>query len=161
MQIQIDGITTLTEGIDNCSKRVMHSAIVGVTKALDRALELSRAELNETDHSLKDLAALGHPYSKANPQVIHDPDTIVHAQTGDYIDALRVSKPTSDAYGVVGGDVHVAEEQAQLDRWIQQGTTKMRARPWMQDVVDNHGTELSNIVQAEIEVAVARDAFRK
>lgn len=159
MKIEIGGITTVQNSIDSASKAVMHSAIVGVTKALQRALELSRGMLSETDHTQADLDAMGHPYAKRNPQDIHGGLPIVHAQSGDYIDALRVSRPTSDSKGIVGGDVHIGAGQEQLDEYIQKGTMTMVARPWAQDIVDHDGDELSQIVQAEVEVALAREAL--
>lgn len=161
MEVQINGVGTVITGLDDASNKIRAAAWRGTTKALERAAELSRGMISEGDHTLKELATLGHPYGFTNPQVIHDPDTVVHAQTGDYIDALRVTKPVQDATGdIFEGEVKIDDSQAELDRWIQQGTTKMRARPWMEDIVDNHGEELANIVLAEIEAAVAREALR-
>lgn len=151
MSVEIEGVDIVVQGLSAMPNQVRAAAFRGVIASLQRGLELSRGMLNEADHSLHDLAVLGHPYSKEHPQQIHDPDEIVHAQTGEYIESLRVGKPRM--YGdaeIVEGDVHVDDSMEELNQFIQTGTTKMRARPWMQYIIDEFGHELSEIVESAI-----------
>jgi len=50
-----------------------------VRKLLDDRVE---ANISLSDHSLKQLADMGHPYATRSPQHIHDPEYQVHSQSG-------------------------------------------------------------------------------
>ena len=94
------------------------------TKAVDAEF---RASVKLTDHSLRDLREMGHPYSRRNPQQIHDPDYQVHKQSGGLL-AGEVQKPlvTETADAVVG---QFGFHPDMLPIWLVLGTSKMRPRP--------------------------------
>jgi hypothetical protein len=50
-----------------------------VRDVLDKAVDKN---ISLTDHSLKDLALLGHPYASRAPQRVHSPGYQVHIQSG-------------------------------------------------------------------------------
>lgn len=71
--------------------------------ALDEAVDRVRTSVEEnaslTDHSLDELARLGHPYAVRNPQTIHSPEYQVHQQSGrlrDNIETIKVNQFTYD-----------------------------------------------------------------
>lgn len=79
------------EGLDNILTN-LQKAVQTETAKMNSRVELAgdvlydavRAQASLTDHSLKDLARLGFPYSKRYP-VDHNPhgdDTLVHIQSG-------------------------------------------------------------------------------
>lgn len=157
----VTGTEVVVSGLRNTSNAVMKAAFMGVINALAKAYEYSHDMISLSDHSLADLAKMGHPYGFKHPAIIHDPDEMVHRQTGEYLDALKVSKPSSGAdREIVEGNVGIEgnAEMEQLDRFIQLGTSKMRARPWSQYIVDNHGDELAEIVESAVADALAAEA---
>lgn len=64
--------------------REVNKDMDSVRKLLDDRVE---ANMSLTDHSLKDLAIMGHPYAARAPQSIHSPEYQVHQQTGRLLKA--------------------------------------------------------------------------
>jgi hypothetical protein len=156
MTSTIDGVDIVVGGLQNTTNSVMKAAMLGVIKALAEAYKDANELISATDHSLKDLAKMGHPYGFKHPQEIHDPDVIVHIQSGRYEKALMVQKPSSYAdRTIIEGKVGIMgdAEMEVLDQRLQLGTSKMRARPWTQHVVDENGEKYAEIVSDRIEEA--------
>ncbi len=149
----VTGIDMTISGLENASNAVMKSAFLGVIVALVKAEGDCREIISATDHSLKALAEMGHPYGFKHPQQIHDPDETVHIQSGRYAAALKVTKPASYAdRQIVEGRVGIMgdNEMEALDRLIQLGTSRMRARAWTEYIVEHHGDEYADIVAQAI-----------
>lgn len=100
-----------------------------------------------TDHSLKDLADLGHPYAKRAPKKIHDPDYQVHIQTGLLESNIGQRQETPDRV-VVGVN---GEAVPYLDDVIY-GTPLMVARPF----VTGSFEEVKPKIVGEFETAVKK-----
>jgi hypothetical protein len=162
IRTEIRGAQVVVDGLENASNGLRKAAMLGVIEALQVAHAHCDAIISADDHSLRDLAEMGHPYSARNPQQIHDPDETVHEQSGEYRDALKAQKPKSYADGnIVEGEVGIDPENAEmrlLDRWIQTGTIKMRARRWSQRVIDDHGDEIAAPIEARLTEAIRDEA---
>lgn len=160
MRSQIIGVDVVVEGIRDMSLGVQKAAMQGVINGLQVAFREADKIISADDHSLKDLAELGNPYSKAHPQSIHTPDETVHIQGGDYERALKVEKPVSYSDGaIIEGQVHIdasklGEDPESLDEWIQGGTKTMRARAWAERVTTDHGEEIAEAIEAPIRAAM-------
>ncbi len=64
--------------------RVFKKKLVAkLEKAQEIVVERMRQNASLTDHTLKDLAAMGHPYSLRNSANPHDPPYLIHEQTGN------------------------------------------------------------------------------
>lgn len=152
----LEGLDVVVSGLESFGPRVQEAAYVGVVQALKVAYEASKAMISADDHTQKELDAMGNPYGFTHPQVIHDPDEVVHRQSGDYVDALTATPPTGVFGSILEGRVDMSgdPEMQQLDRWIQEGTTLMRPRPWMEKIVELYGDDIANIVQQSIDDAV-------
>lgn len=107
-----------------------------VARAMAQATRAASAVLVEemqglagaVDHTLQELAALGHPYStrpEAGPGP--HPDFIVHEQEGDLLGSIGRVKPTVTPEGVTGG-VTVTDPKAE---WLLLGTPTMRPRDFV------------------------------
>lgn len=178
MKSTIEGVDAVISGLESVGVDVREAAYYAIVEALQKAFEACHALLSETDHSLRDLALMGHPYSAAHPQAIHDPDVIVHMQDGTvqkletsdnrftsgirtehmlthYRDSLRAVPPVGTGEAIIEGKI---VNDSPLDRWIQEGTSKMRERPWMQYVVDTFGSDLADLIEARIVAAIERAA---
>ena len=159
MTITGNGFDATVKNFENASVKIKEGAFQGVLLALNAAFKACETMLSVEDHSLKSLAEMGHPYGFKNPQTLHDPDVLVHLQSGAYREALEKDSPRGKAGGIIEGSVHIGQSMAKMDRWIQEGTTKMRARPWMEWIKENHGEEFVDIIIARIEQAI-REAAR-
>lgn len=159
--VEVTGVDITISGLENATNGVIKAAFLGVVQALVKADQDCHDMISATDHSLKALAAMGHPYGFKHPQQIHDPDEIIHIQSGAYEKALKVQKPSSGAdRTIIEGKVGIMgdDEMETLDRRLQLGTPKMRARPWVQKVVDDHGDEYAEIIEAAIDAQLDAEA---
>jgi hypothetical protein len=130
----IKGIDVTVVNLNRTNEFVSKAAFAGMKKIgkyLDKAI---KKNISKTDHSLKDLARMGHPYSKRRPRKIHSPEYVVHKQEGDLYDSFY-SDTSRNQYG---HDIaHVAgvnEAIAPHARWVIMGTAKMVGRDFL------HGT---------------------
>jgi HK97 gp10 family phage protein len=92
-----------------------------------------------TDHSLKDLADMGHPYSTKKSGGPH-PDYEVHKQSG-----LLQENIIKNAYAtnnMAGVEVGVLEDDVPYIKYLIEGTSKMRPR----DFISHAGTESKDSV---------------
>lgn len=92
-----------------------------------------------TDHSLRELARMGHPYSRRNAHPPHSPDFMVHTRSGELLRGIFSSiAPASVSGGSLSGSVTVG-----LSRGVQHavhivyGTSRMIPR----DVVRGSGEQ--------------------
>jgi len=151
----ISGLDVTVSGLQSVGIDAREAAYYAVVEVLQKAFEACRDVISEGDHSLRDLALLKHPYGFTHPQEIHDPDVLVHVQSGEYRDALRAIPPVGQATSIIEGQI---VNDSPLDRWIQEGTTKMRARPWMQYIVDTFGEHFADLIEARITEAIESKA---
>ena len=151
----IEGVDVTLSGLDAVGVAAREAAYYAIVEVLQKAFEACRDIISEGDHSLRALALMGNPYGFKHPQQIHDPDVEVHVQSGEYRDALRAISPVGFAGSIVEGKI---VNDSPLDRWIQEGTSKMRARPWMQYIVDTYGDDYAALIEARITEAIKADA---
>jgi hypothetical protein len=150
----VEGLDILLTGLDDDVLAVREAAFQGVLLALGAAFRACETMLSPSDHTLRELALMGHPYSRAHGQTIHTPDELVHLQSGAYRAALEKVSPQGAFGEIIGGSVQIGDRMADRDRWIQEGTTMMRARPWMQWIIDNYGDDLADVIIARIDQAL-------
>jgi hypothetical protein len=153
--VTIKGLEAATE-FSSLPTRAKAACFAGVVNALALGLKEARVIVSADDHTLKELAKLGHPYSKEHPQTIHIPDETVHTRRGELLDGLIVNAPSGQAAGIVEGSITNTAQP--LDRWIQSGTVRMRPRPYMDRVALDHGDEMADLVVEAIDAALAKPA---
>lgn len=150
----IEGVDVTISGLDAYGLEAREAAYYAIVEVLQKAFEACKDIISEGDHSLRELALMGHPYGFKHPAEIHDPDVIVHVQSGAYRDALKAIPPVGAAGAIIEGQI---VNESPLDRWIQEGTSHMRARPWMQYIVDTYGDDFATLIQLRIEDALRSD----
>lgn len=97
---------------------------------LDRAVEKN---ISISDHSLEDLADMGHPYASRAPQRIHTPSYQVHTQSGE----LKSGKFSgTDKASILGGQLSARAYVGISDTvkhapFIVYGTSKMVPRDFL------------------------------
>lgn len=99
-------------------------------KAIDTVYEKMLENISLTCHTLQDLKAMGHPYSKENPQAIHQPEWLVHLQSGRLIGAVKIIHD-KNANGDQTVDIGIDEDEAPYAKYIIFGTSKMVARDFV------------------------------
>lgn len=104
-------------------------------EALSRAAKYLSMKMREnvslTDHSLAELAKMGHPYSKAAPQQIHTPDWLVHKHGGGLVGSIgsevSASSSPSETLAQVGVDTSLCDYAL----YVIYGTSKMVGRDFV------------------------------
>src|SRR5215204_359834 len=77
------------EGLELGIKKRTPILLIHLSKILyDRIIQ----NISLTDHSTAQLKAEGFPYSKRNPQELHDPPYLVHKQTGRLASAVTINQ---------------------------------------------------------------------
>ncbi len=147
----IEGLDMTIFGLEQFNVDVREAAFYAVLEALQKAFEACKTVIGADDHSLRELALMGHPYGFTHPQQIHDPDVVVHIQSGEYEQALRAVSPRGAFGEIIEAQV---VNDSHLDRWIQEGTTQMRARPWMAWITEHYGPEYTDLIMARITAAI-------
>ena len=149
--------------INGLSPAAAAGAFAGVVKGLEIADLASRKLISASDHTLRDLARMGHPYGRAPSTTRQAPphgDPVVHVQTGRYLAALKKTPPVGKVFAgnpaIIKGRLAIEgnDEVEQLDRWLQEGTLKMIARPWMELVMRQFGDDIAAVIISEIRAAV-------
>lgn len=151
----ITGVDVTISGLEAVGVDAREAAYYAIVEVLQKAFQACRDVISEGDHSLRDLALMGNPYGFKHPQEIHDPDVLVHVQSGEYRDALRAISPVGFGGSIVEGKI---VNDSPLDRWIQEGTSKMRARPWMEYIVQQFGQDYADLIAARITDAITAAA---
>lgn len=107
-------------------ERDVARAMAQATRASSRVLaEEMEGLAGAIDHSLQDLADLGHPYSAQLPKgSAPHPDFIIHDQSGDFLGSIGPEPVRTDENVTVGG-VHITDRKAE---WLLLGTPAMRPR---------------------------------
>jgi hypothetical protein len=79
-----------------------------------------------------------------------------------YLGALHVTKPVGTMTAIMEGKISIEGDDAakELDRWLQEGTTHMVARPWMEYVVKEYGIEILDAMNLAIMAGMKRDWTR-
>lgn len=108
-----------------------------IIKAARRGLQVAAAHTEErlkenvslTDHSLDALARLGHPYNPDHYTQIHDPAWLVHRQSSELYNSIKVVKENDDTYAI-GADENIRDPKTGVKYVISviEGTSKMVAR---------------------------------
>jgi hypothetical protein len=109
-------------------KRANEALLVAVGAMAHETKALCIKLVSADDHTLAQLAALGHPYAKRSPQAIHDPIEQVHQHKGELVAGMTETRPVARK-GRISARVYNSAQP--LDTWIQNGTRTMVARPYM------------------------------
>ena len=129
------------------SVRMRARAFTATAEQIQVLFKHCQQMLSEDDHTLAMLRAMGHPYGFTHPAQIHEPDEIIHRQNGELLAGLRVQPPSGNAGGIIRGRVY---NDSITDKWIQQGTTLMRARPYMKYIEETYGPEVVKTIAEAI-----------
>lgn len=129
-------------GLELRVKKGMFAALKKSSKLLEDRI---KKNASETDHTLNDLEKLGHPYSAAHPKALHDPNYLVHRQSGTLLDAIS-TKIINQFITLVGVDEDVAPYVVHVIF----GTKYMIARDFVTESLNEIQNDLRDIIEDEL-----------
>lgn len=101
-----------------------------VVKSIEEAANLVYAKVVEnaslTDHTLDQLAKLGHPYSVRNFKRMHTPNFLVHAQSNRLMDNIKLIKRSETHYVI-----NISKSDVPYIDYVINGTRYMVARDFI------------------------------
>lgn len=145
MDVQIEGLDNVLNNIRN----IIPSEIAKVNSRLSSAGDILEKNVKQnaslTDHTLEQLAKMGHPYStRFAPDSGPHPDNIVHNQSGTLYDAIQRNDNLSDIVSSV--EVGVSENDVSYIKDLIVGTPKMRPRNFLAKGLDDSKETVQSII---------------
>ena len=146
---QLTGLGLVLKNLDTVSGNVkfgVNGALLEASKYLE---EKVREKISLTDHTLKDLKDMGHPYSVRAPRKMHT-GIEVHTRSGEMLAAFgsRVESLAgggssfSVGFGLTTLPAHVP--------WVLKGTRRMVSRPVVDAVINRNLTRVRKIVMDKV-----------
>jgi len=138
------GINTVTENIKAFKKQIRLKFDANLKEAAKVLRGDIRQNIKLRDHSLKDLAAMGHPYSKRSPRNIHEPSWLIHRQSGSLNRSLKIGTSSNKNGRVykIGFDEGIAPHA----RFVVLGTSKMVPRDVLGETLKQTKQKLFDII---------------
>jgi len=130
MTVKIEGLDSVLANIRNIIPA--ETAKMNARLALAGGIVESNVKqhASETDHSLADLAAMGHPYSRRySAGAAPHPDDVVHQQSGTLYANIEKSQDLNAIHSTVA--VGVDESKVPYIGDLITGTSKMRPRNFL------------------------------
>lgn len=151
-------LTAVLKFMDGWSALARFGATLAAGAMARCAADHCRDTISARDHSLKELAAMGHPYAAAHPSDPgnpHDPPETVHAQDGALLAGLQDGDVQATA---AGATARVWNTEQPLDTWVQVGTPTMVGRAYMEFVRNHFADDIVAAGVAELQTALAKAA---
>ena len=111
-----------------------------------------KTNISNTEFSQRDLAKMGHPYSRRNPKSIHDPEYTVHRQSGNMLSNLKsgtvkasVMSGRLDAEAFAGIDDNV-----DYAKYVIYGTSKMVPRDFLRGSLFEVSDKIKQILKRSL-----------
>ena len=151
MHVDPGSVERTIERLRRIPKHARTEARRYIERLTDECYAAVKEDASLADHGLKDLAALGYPYSRRFGADTLHPDYLLHTQSGTWLSML--THAVQDLGNKIEGRVAATAWYAFL---LEYGTVKMRPRPIMahnaeairQKVADSVGDLKRSIVVA-------------
>ena len=155
-KVEVRGFENVIANMRQLPGNVKIQLIESTNLAADVLEKAVRKEAGLTDHSLKALAALGHPYStKKGMDSGPHADELVHVQSGNLTKHIKRVAEVTDASAVAAAGV--LESDVPYIKYLINGTTKMRPR----DFLGHTWLAVRAVVVAIVKNGLTRSTSRK
>ena len=124
---------------EKLKKRMRRKSRKFVKESTSHLYDKVRMLASLTDHSLKDLRYLDHPYSKANPTTLH-PMNMVHKQSGTLYENIKMEITSTASRDI--GRVYVDIEKVPYLPYVIHGTSYMKSRDFLKTALFRSTTEI-------------------
>lgn len=125
-------------------RRIQKKAEIFTTSGTEVLFQKVRISASLTDHSLKDLRRLNHPYSTSAAGRLH-PMNLVHRQSSTLYDSIK--KETTLSWWRKVGRVYIDTSQAPYAKYVLFGTSYMKSRDFLHSAYNNSLTDLKKEVR--------------
>jgi HK97 gp10 family phage protein len=141
----VEGLDTIFQNMDLAVRKVVSAENAQLKLAGKVVHEAVKNQAGLTDHTLDDLADLGHPYSTRFPDNNgpHGDDTLVHIQSGLLQANIEKAEDLNDTVSQVAVGVSASKVPYITD--LMEGGPKMRPRRFI-----NRAFDISKPIVAEI-----------
>lgn len=121
-----------------------------------RLREAISKNISLTDHTLEDLAAMGHPYAAAHPANPHRPEYQVHSQSGQMLGGLisGTSDASFNASGVTAEAYAGITDAVDYALFVIFGTSKMVPRDFLTGSLEEIRDQVFSLLQNNLRDAV-------
>lgn len=153
---EVEGTEVVAKNIVLFKKGFLREINADFEQVRDMVHKQVDANISLSDHSLADLARLGHPYSKRSPKALHNPDFQVHEQTGRLRAGLFSTTEPADVslgrltaaaiVGIKDGIEHAA--------YVIRGTSKMVPRDFLGGSVHQLRDKILNTLKRSLKNTV-------
>ena len=139
----------MADTFDRLSARIQKALDEGLQEAADILEDKITENASLTDHSLKELEKLGHPYARREPQKIHSPEFQVHRQSGDLVASIGQQK-------VGPGKINVGVDEAKAPhaKFVIEGTSTMVSRDFVRGSFIQVQDEIRDVMRKAIKKAI-------
>jgi hypothetical protein len=140
----ISGTETLAKNIVKYTEGFLREVNIDMEKAELILKGKIKDNISNTDYTLEDLAKMGHPYARRSPKSIHNPDYIVHCQSGEMLSGLgsgtkkasvKGTTLEAEAYAGISDNVEHA-------KYVIYGTSKMVPRDFLKGSLEEVGQKI-------------------
>ena len=146
------------------TERFLKEVNVDMTKVSSLIEGAVKVNAGVSDHSSKDLADLGHPYAKRSPNPPHNPEWLVHKQSGALLRAVyKGTNPASINSGTLTASAFcgVDEFMVPYARYLVFGTSKMIPRNFLRGSLNDVAYDAKEILRRSLNgVTVSFDGER-
>lgn len=134
----VQGTEVLADNIKQFTNRFLEEINKDMKKTEEVLKEKVRQRISLSDHTLEDLAEMGHPYASRAPQHIHDPDYGVHIQGGELLAGLySFTEQASVNFGALNASANVGiSDVVEHALYVIMGTSKMVPRDFLTGSLD-------------------------
>lgn len=146
MPARIEGLNTVLANIRNIIPAEVAKMNARIANAGNIVETVVKEQASLTDHTLKQLAEMGHPYSTRYPvDSGPHPDAFVHKQSGMLYNNIEKEEDLNDTYSTVA--VGVSEEKVPYVRDLITGTSRQRPRNFLGGAFRDHLDEIAAVIK--------------
>lgn len=142
--------------VDAAKQKLMRDMRAAMTQACDQSatilLDEMKALAARTDHDLKQLAEMGHPYGWGKGREPGDPhpDWIVHLQSGELYGGLKKT-PAEVSHLKIRAEIH---SEARHTWYVLLGTEKMRPRDFVSAALITREREVQRLFENALAIGL-------
>ena len=146
------GAETVAKNLKSVQKRFLNEVNADMERVRKLLDERIGRNISLSDHSLSDLADLGHPYAARAPQAIHQPDYQVHVQSGKMLASKHSGvKPASVSAGKLTATAYAGvSDQVEHALYVVLGTSKMIPRDFLTGSLNEVKDQTINILRRSL-----------
>lgn len=145
----------MARNIIKFTTRFLEGCDLGMVKVESLLFKTVTKNMTLTDHSLRDLARQGHPYSRRHPGSVHSPNYLVHLQSGRLVRGrFSGTEKSKVSAGSLKASAWVGIQGVYYAVGIIYGTSKMVPRDFLRGSLNEIRGQVLDILRGPMKNAV-------